>query len=111
VWKTIFKERRKGLVGKWTNVLYDALLAQDEGCCPLSFKQNRVKKQFTSKLKIDFYNGMAKCMYPNCPRRYKFLIKEKPDNGMPVRVDLCITGVKDHPEGKTFKNQQTCYNI
>jgi hypothetical protein len=110
VWKKIYKENKNGLVGKWTNVLYDALCGLDEKCCPLAFKQNRIKKQFTDKLKIDFYTGLAKCMYPNCPRRYNLLIKKKPATGTPVRVDVCITGTQDHPEGiKIVIFTQNCF--
>jgi hypothetical protein len=99
VWRKIYKENKNGLVGKWTNVLYDAVCAQDAGCCPLTFKLNRIKKQFTQKYCIDFFTAHARCMYPSCHRFFKFVMRTKPPSGRPVHMLVAVTGDKIHPSG------------
>ena len=109
-WKKIFREKKTQLVGHWTHVFYDTFVDNFDECCPLSFKFNRLSKQGRQKGTY-FYMAKAKCMYPNCPRRYIFQITKKPNLNKPIGVDVSIYGSKEHTGGNKRKIYLIFYQI
>ncbi len=92
-WGKIYQKGKEGLVGKWTDVIYNSFKAQHE-CCPISFKYNKLKRPRSTNRHKPLVNVRAKCMYPTCPRFYIFHIKK-----MPFVTDPLVTvHVKEYGE-------------
>jgi hypothetical protein len=99
-WPKIYEKGKEGLVGKWTDVIYNSFKAQQE-CCPLSFKYNKLKRPRSTNRHKPFVNIRAKCMYPTCGRFYIINIKRMPDPNEPlVTVHAKEYGEQSHTSGK-----------
>jgi hypothetical protein len=99
-WSKISVRGKDGLVGNWTDVIYNAFNEQI-GCCPLSFKYNKLKRPRSTNKHRPLVRLRAKCRYPTCGHFYAFFIKKEPsEEDSRVTVHVTKSGEMNHSAGE-----------